>query len=140
MFEFFYSRRKDSVYFITPGSLTNQYNAIEKAIRCSLQKIYLLCPDYSVPFILGNDKSIYPPGCLIGHVTKVEFDRNLYQRATVQPKVDPYSLDEVLLVLRRETAAAELSGHEPEEDPPPAKDVEPGSLPDTRSDAERLAP
>jgi rod shape-determining protein MreC len=91
--------------------------------------------------VLTTGGGIYPPGCLIGTVREVRRGEGLYQLATVEPAVDPFRLDEVLIVKRAQPSSETLAGPLAKLDEPVAESQEtPDALPDLRSDAERLAP
>ncbi len=86
--------------------------------------------------VVTSPESLFPSGYPIGSITAVHGSGSLWKTAEVQPAVDPYLLDEVLIVYQA-ASDPELLAAVPERNTPISRAPE---LPDERSMQERFAP
>ncbi len=90
--------------------------------------------------VVSSPESLLPAGYPIGQVSAPPHGSgSLWKWAEVKPAVDPYRLDEVMVVFRAATSAEELKGHVPEGPAARASSVAP-AMPDDRPIQERYAP
>ena len=80
---------------------------------------------------------VFPSGYPIGRVVTVDKTGSLWKAAYIEPAVDPYRLDEVLVVRRSVPSVNELQGNEKINEPPWIAGAQ---APDNRLLQERYAP
>ncbi len=86
--------------------------------------------------VVTSPDSVFPTGFPIGVVESVEYDPgSLWKSAAVRPAADPYSVDEVLVVLRTDTDWREMAG---ESEPEPSEQLT--SFSENQTIQERYAP
>jgi len=97
--------------------------------------------------IVTSPESQFPAGLLIGRVSAVRGGVGLWKSAEVEPAVDPYRLDEVMVIIRAVDAPAFVAGPPEALQRAPMKPTVPGGaasqapdMPDMRSLQERYAP
>ena len=86
--------------------------------------------------VVASSESIFPAGYPIGKVVAVHDTKSLWKSADVEPAVDPYRLDEVLILRQAAPAAEEPTGTASSE----AVALPAADAPATRSLQERYAP
>lgn len=106
---------------------------------CTMQYIDMKNDVRVNDLVVTSPESLFPSGYPIGRVSRVVETGTLWKMAEITPEVDPYSLDEVFVVLRAAPDVEDLAGPQWA-----LEDVEWVSkapmLPDLRPLQERMAP
>jgi len=143
----------------------NRLRAYDGVIHASGSDLSHICTMYYIDLkddvrqgdlIVTAPESLFPSGYPIGRVTAVHESESLWKWAEVTPAVDPYSLDEVFVVMKSLPRPEDIEGPPPdpaavlvaaepilEDTPMPRasrKAATPPPAPDTRSLQERFAP
>jgi len=77
---------------------------------CTMQYIDMKNDVRVNDLVVTSPESLFPSGYPIGRVTRVVETGTLWKMAEIKPEVDPYSLDEVFIVLRAAPSETDLAG------------------------------
>jgi len=122
----------------------NRIRAYDGIVKASKSDLSVIC---TMEYIDINDdvrqgdvvvtapESMFPSSYPVGTITRVHHSETLWRFADVTPAVDPYSLDEVFVVVRAALAPEELAGPQPS---PVASNAP--EMPDNRTIQDRFAP
>jgi rod shape-determining protein MreC len=107
---------------------------------CTMEYIDLKDDVRTGDLVVTSPESLFPSGYPIGTVTAVHGTGTLWRTAEIAPSVDPYTLDEVFVVLAYSSATEDMEGPPPEVEPEMIPEVEPPRPQDMRTIQERFAP
>jgi len=136
--------------------LRNQLRAYDGVVQASGSDFSYLCAMEYIDMknevrigdvIVTSPESQFPSGIVIGRITAVRSGEGLWKSAEISPAVDPYRLDEVMVIMRAVDESESVAGASValQLESSPATDVTSGDSsatesPDMRSLQERYAP